>query len=143
MLEVNDLGTDISSDWIIENGDLILVHNEDNIAQSILNRLQCLKGGLDTYYLEYGSFLYNFLGFRQSKETLEFIRIEIERSLQQDPRLSDFSVEVSYNSVGEINININIYIDETTDFSLNLVIGENNIVTLTDIIDNVEYEEED
>lgn len=139
MLEVNDLGTDISSDWQIVNGDLVIVENEDNISQSILNRLQCLYDGLDYYYTDYGSFLSHFLGFKQSDETLEFIKIETEKSLSQDPRLNDFNVEISYNANGIVEIAINISVDEDTDFSMNLVLDENKVVDIVD--DAVRIEE--
>lgn len=138
-MEGSELGTDINGNWQMVNGDLILVENEENIAQSILNRLQCFYDGLGFYYTDYGSFLYSFLGFKQSDDTLEFIRIETERVLSQDPRLTDFTVSCEYNENGEVVIIINMIVDEDTDFTLNLVINDDKQITV--LGDAVEIEE--
>ena len=139
-METNDLGTDINSIWQMANGDLVLIHNEDNMAQAILNRLQCIYDGLSFFYTDYGSSLSSFFGFKKSNETLEFIRIETEKALNQDPRLNDFSVECKYNGKGKVAIIIKVNIDEDTDFTLNLVINEDKSITI--LGDAVEVEEE-
>ena len=99
---ITELGVDINSNWDFRNGDLILVDNKENIVQSIINRLNCEYDSLDTFYYEYGSLISNFFGFRNSKETLEFIKIEIESTLQQDPRLNNFDVETEYLNNGVV-----------------------------------------
>ena len=58
----------------------------------------------------------------RNDETLEFVRLEIEDTLEQEPRLSDFSVEASFNEVGGILIKLFIVFDDETDFSLSLVL---------------------
>lgn len=122
MEEIIELGTDLKSSWQFKDGDLQLVENKDNLIQSILNRLNCEYDGLDLFYSEYGSVLSNFLGWKHDDETLEFIRLEIEDTLDQEPRLSDFSVEVSYNGFGKVLIELYIVFDDETDFTLSLVL---------------------
>ena len=122
MDEIVELGTDLSSKWQFKDGDLILVDNKENLIQSILNRLNCDYDGLDLFYYEYGSVISSFLGWKKSDETLEFIRLEIESTLEQEPRLTDFQVEVYYNKIGKVIINLLISFDEDSDFTLSLVL---------------------
>ena len=122
MEEIVELGTDLNSNWEFKDGDLQLVENKVNLVQSILNRLNSEYDCLDLFYYNYGSVLSNFLGWKHNDETLEFIRLEIEDTLEQDPRLSDFSVDLSYNQVGEILIDLYIVFNDDTDLSLSLVL---------------------
>lgn len=122
MAEIVELGTDLNSKWEFKDGDLILVENKDNLVQSILNRLNSEYDGLDLFYYDYGSVLSSFLGWKHNDETLEFIRLEIEDSLEQEPRLSDFNVEVSYNQNGKVLIDLYIVFDDESDFTLSLVL---------------------
>jgi hypothetical protein len=122
MEEIIELGTDLNTNWEFKDGDLILVENKENLIQSILNRLNSEYDSLDLFYYDYGSVLSNFLGWKRNDETLEFIRLEIEDTLEQEPRLSDFSVEASFNEVGGILIKLFIVFDDETDFSLSLVL---------------------
>lgn len=122
MSEVVELGTDLNSNWQFKDGDLQLVENNNNLVQSILNRLNCDYDSLDLFYYDYGSVLSSFLGWKHSDETLEFIRLEVESTLEQEPRLSDFTVEVSYNKVGKVLIDLYIVFDDETDFTLSLVL---------------------
>ena len=122
MSEVVELGTDLNRNWQFKDGDLQLVENNNNLVQSILNRLNCDYDSLDLFYYDYGSVLSSFLGWKHSDETLEFIRLEVESTLEQEPRLSDFTVEVSYNKVGKVLIDLYIVFDDETDFTLSLVL---------------------
>jgi len=122
MEEIIELGTDLNTNWEFKDGDLILVENKDNLIQSILNRLNSEYDSLDLFYYDYGSVLSNFLGWKRNDETLEFVRLEIEDTLEQEPRLSDFSVEALFNEVGGILIKLFIVFDDDTDFSLSLVL---------------------
>jgi len=122
MEEIIELGTDLNTNWEFKDGDLILVENKDNLIQSILNRLNSEYDSLDLFYYDYGSVLSNFLGWKRNDETLEFVRLEIEDTLEQEPRLSDFSVEALFNEVGGILIKLFIVFDDETDFSLSLVL---------------------
>lgn len=122
MEEIIELGTDLNKNWEFKDGDLLLVENKDNLIQAIHNRLNTVYGSLDLFYYNYGSVLSNFLGWKHDDETLDFIRLEIEDTLGQEPRLSDFSVEASFNKDGKILINLFVFFNDETDFSLNLVL---------------------
>lgn len=125
--EMLELGTDIDTSWTFnEQGDLKLISNDENIKQTILNRLNCNINQLDIYYEEYGSLLQNMLGAKLSEENLEFIRIEIETSLAQDPRFSNDNFDVTVeNKNSTVNININIWYGEE-EMEFNLIINEDN-----------------
>lgn len=122
MEEIIELGADLNRNWEFKDGDLLLVENKDNLVQSILNRLNSDYDSLDLFYYDYGSVLSNFLGWKHNDETLEFIRLEIEDTLEQEPRLNDFSVGVSYNETGKILIELYIVFNDETDLSLSLVL---------------------
>jgi len=122
MEEIIELGADLNKNWEFKDGDLLLVENKDNLVQSILNRLNSDYDSLDLFYYDYGSVLSNFLGWKHNDETLEFIRLEIEDTLEQEPRLNDFSVGVSYNEIGKILIELYIVFNDETDLSLSLVL---------------------
>ncbi len=122
MEEIIELGTDLNCNWEFKDGDLQLVENKDNLIQSILNRLNCNYDGLDLFYYEYGSVISSFLGWKHEDETLEFIRLEVESTLEQEPRLESFNVEVSYNKVGKVLIELYFLFNDESDFSLSLVL---------------------
>lgn len=122
MEDIVELGTDLNCNWEFKDGDLQLVENRANIKQSILNRLNCDYDSLDLFYYEYGSVLSNFLGWKHNDETLEFIRLEIEDTLNQEPRLTDFDVEVSYDKIGKVLIDLYIVFNDESDFTLSLVL---------------------
>ena len=82
MEEIIELGADLNRNWEFKDGDLLLVENKDNLVQSILNRLNSDYDSLDLFYYDYGSVLSNFLGWKHNDETLEFIRLEIEDTLE-------------------------------------------------------------
>lgn len=104
-----DFGTDINSNWeLTEQGDLKLISNEENLTQAIINRLTCNLNYLNLYYNEYGSLLYGFLGWKRNEKTLEFIRIELGNRLNSDSRIKKYSIDLEYNSDGDININLKI-----------------------------------
>ena len=132
MGNIIELGTDLKSEWAFKDGDLVLVENKDNLVQSILNRLNCDYDSLDLFYYDYGSVLSKFLGWKKSDETLEFIRLEVESVLEQEPRLSDFNVNVSYNKVGKVLIDVYILFDEDSDFSLSLVLEKGGEIVASD-----------
>ena len=121
MEEIIELGTDLNSNWEFKDGDLQLVENKDNLIQSILNRLNCVYDSLDLFYYDYGSVLTNFLGWKHDDETLEFIRLEVESTLEQEPRLTDFDVETSYKG-GKVSIELYIAFNDESDFTMNLVL---------------------
>lgn len=127
------LGTDIRSDWSFnEQGDLNLISDTDNIAQSIGNRLNTDIGSLP-FYREYGVMLYGYMGWRASESTLEFIRLEISNRLKQDPRFKNYNVNCSYIGDGSIRLDLDLVLVSDDDYSTSLVLSKNGEV---DIIGN-------
>ena len=130
--DITELGTDIISTWEFKDGDLVLVNNDTNLVQSIVNRLNCEYDSLDAFYYEYGTSLSSFLGFKASNETLEFIKIEINETLQQDPRINEFDVEAEYNDKNEVLLYISILFNEDSELELSLVISEDGTVIINE-----------
>ena len=133
--EITELGADFNSSWELIDGDLVVVKNDTNLIQSIINRLNCEYDSLEDYYYEYGTNLSNFLGFKASKETLEFIKIEVTETLQQDPRINHFEVATEYNENNDVLIHLNISFNENSDLSVSLVLNEDGNVLLIDEVD--------
>ena len=126
-----EYGVDLNSNFDFKDGDLTLSEYDDNLIQSIKNRLNTDYDCLDIFYEDYGSVLSQFLGWRRNDETLSFIRLELEDCLGKDPRITDYELELDYNDNG--NVVIQFTITGETDLSFNLVLG----------IDGVELEETD
>ena len=93
-------GVDISREWNFQDGDLILVSDEENVKQSIINRLNTLQGELAHIYNDYGSILQTFLGWRRVETTLAFIKLEVEKQLEAESRITGYTVDVSFAAEG-------------------------------------------
>lgn len=107
-----DIGTDIKSDWeFTDDGDLLIITGEDNLKQSVLNRFSIYDGTFRWFYAEYGSVLSNYFGFRKDNTTLEFMKIELERVLLQDPRIQGFDLQLSYVETG-VKVELTINLDD-------------------------------
>ena len=114
-----DIGTDIKSDWTFTDGDLNIISDEENLKQSILNRFSVYDGTFKFFYAEYGSVLCNYFGFRKDETTLEFMKIELERVLLQDPRIQGFDLDLSYVEDGvRVELTVNL---SDADVELNFV----------------------
>lgn len=114
-----DIGTDIKSDWTFTDGDLNIISDEENLKQSILNRFSVYDGTFKFFYAEYGSVLCNYFGFRKDETTLEFMKIELERVLLQDPRIQGFDLDLSYVEKGvRVELTVNL---SDADVELNFV----------------------
>lgn len=124
-----DIGTDINGKWeLTENGDLRLISQEDNMVQSITNRLSCTLNNLKVYYNEYGSLLFGFIGWKQNYTTLEFMKIEIGNRLMQDPRISGYTISLDYNGNGEVDIDLQIKLTSGKDLDMSLLLdNESNV----------------
>jgi len=121
------IGTDINSQWSFnDDGDLELISSEDNLSQSIGNRLGTNLNSLNYFYEEYGSILPMLLGWTANETTLEFMKIEISNRLLQDPRIRDFSVDVSYTSNGAVEIDIVVKIGDE-DYGTSLVLSDDGV----------------
>ena len=124
-----DIGTDINGEWeLTENGDLRLISQEDNMVQSITNRLSCTLNNLKVYYNEYGSLLFGFIVWKQNYTTLEFMKIEIGNRLMQDPRISGYTISLDYNGNGEVDIDLQIKLTSGKDLDMSLLLdNESNV----------------
>jgi hypothetical protein len=123
-----DLGVDINKDWNISNNDLNLVSDEDNICQAIANRLGTYQPSMTVFYTAYGGFLNSFFGRKKTQETLDFMRIEINNILNQELRLEDYTLDLSYDDDGKVHIDLTLnYTEDYEDVELNLVLSENGL----------------
>lgn len=127
---MNELGVDFKSSWSFnDKGDLELVSDTDNIMQSIINRLNCWLGSFDGFYLEYGSILSSFLGWKKDDVTLGLMEIEMENTFQQDPRLTDYDLNLDYNNDGGVDINVTLRFGDE-EYDLNLVITTDGKISI-------------
>ena len=126
MEDMVELGTDISSTWEFSKGDLVLVNHTDNMRQAIKNRLSCPLDYLD--YDNYGSDIHSFLGGRKNDTVLDFLKIEIETRLIQDPRIQDFEVTTYIKEDDNVGIDIEVNFDEDMDLSMSLVLNNEGVI---------------
>ena len=126
MEDIVELGTDISSTWEFIKGDLVLVNHTDNMRQAIKNRLSCPLDYLD--YDNYGSDIHSFLGGRKNDTVLNFLKIEIETRLIQDPRIQDFEVTTYIKEDENVGIDIDVNFDEDMDLSMSLVLNNEGVI---------------
>lgn len=108
------------------DGDLVLVKFKDNLCQAVSNRLNTVKDSLDLFYNDYGSVLLYFCGWKRKQSTLDFIRVELETCLKQDPRINDFTIDLSYSETGSVKINLRIS-NIMEDVEMNFVLNENGV----------------
>lgn len=125
-MQLSDFGCDFDSSYTFVDGDLKLVEDENNIVQSIQNRLNTKLDSLSAYYFEYGTVLREYLGERKTEGTLQFLIMEVDRVVKQDPRLQDTSVSANYTDKG-VNIDITVSYDDESDLDLNLVLTEEGV----------------
>ena len=130
MVVISDLGTDINSSWSFKDGDLNLVSDKENLIQATRNRLNNVLDSLDDFYMEYGSILWRFIGWKSEEITLKFMDIEIKNCLNQDPRLVDYTLELSYGDTDTdtVYIDITVYFDDETEFDMNYILSTDGVV---------------
>ena len=117
------LGRDIKNNWNFINGDLETVSDKLNLAQAIINRLNTDLGFYDWCYTQYGGNLSNVFGMKNNSNTLEYLRIEIESTLQQDPRIRVVNANCSKEDSKTVGVELNV-----------LTISSDEIVTINLII---------
>ena len=127
MEDIVELGTDISSTWDFIKGDLVLVNHTDNMRQAIKNRLLCPLDYLDCYD-DYGSDIHSYVGGRKNDIILNFLKIEIETRLIQDPRIQDLEVTTYITEDGKVGIDIHVNFDEDMDLSMSLVLNNEGVI---------------
>lgn len=125
-----NLGTDIQRNWELVDGDIQLVSDKNNLGQAILNRLLADKDFYNGFYLKYGSNLSEYYGEENNPTIREYIRVEVETTLVQDPRIQGARCEVVSYSNEQIGLKVTILTYENDELSYNLVISEQNTINL-------------
>ena len=123
-----DYGVDLDSSLSFKDGDLRLAEFEDNIVQAVANRLNTIQDSLDLFYEDYGSLFISFLGWKRNDETLRFMKIELDKTLQDDPRITSFTSELSFTDTGAVKIDIVLEDFENTE--LNLILGDSGVIVV-------------
>ena len=135
-----ELGVDIRSDFTFENGDLKLSKYEDNLVQAICNRLTTNLDELELFYEDYGSVLSSFIGWKANDETIDYMQKEIDIVLQDEPRIIDSEIEITYKQNGLININLNLTTSSEAEIETNLILNKDGTIEIE--TDETEEEEE-
>lgn len=126
-----NLGTDIYREWSFTNRDLDLVTNYGNIQQAVINRLNTDRDFYSIFYLRYGGNLFEHLGDLNHSTIHEYIRIEIEETLKQDPRIKNIECTVNKINAYSVECNLNILLFNNLDeVTLNLVIDANTGISI-------------
>ena len=126
-----ELGVDFDSALNFHDGDIILSKYDDNLVQSIVNRLNVGLDELDLFYLNYGSIMLNFLGWKATDETISFIKSELESVLKSEGRLDSWEYDVKYLQNGKINIELTLYPNPNYSINANFTVNEDG-VTITE-----------
>lgn len=128
MDDVNyEFGVDFNSSWDFSDNDLKFVSYDDNIKQAIVNRLNSPLDELDLFYEDYGSNLNRFLGLKNKSYHLKLIELEIEKSLENDPRLTNVEVTAKYDGNGALTINLVVGNSTDEDLEFNLILNEDSV----------------
>ena len=136
---IEGIGTDFNRNYQFVDGDLKLITDKENLTQSILNRLACPLDSLNLFYADYGSVLSKYFGWKKNETTLKFMEIDLKSCLDQDPRINDYEVQLSYIEKG-IKIDLNLDLSDE-NFELSLILSKDSDLTVT-TYDNEEIEEE-
>ena len=126
-----ELGVDFDSTLNFHDGDIILSKYDDNLVQAIVNRLNIGLDELDLFYLNYGSIMLNFLGWKATDETISFIKSELESVLKSEGRLDSWEYDVKYLQNGKINIELTLYPNPNYSINANFTVNEDG-VTITE-----------
>ena len=125
-----DVGVDIDTSWSLnENGDLLLVSDEDNLRQAIMNRLKCYQPSFEIYYTQDGGFLEEYFGRKRTDETLKFMKIELDTILSQEERINSFTSELYYKIDGSVRVDLDMLVNDE-EFELNLVLSRDGGVSV-------------
>lgn len=122
-------GTDINRKWSFTNGDIDTVSDSVNLGQAIMNRLNAGLETYDIFYAKYGGVLFEHLGDLNHPNIHEYMRIEIESILAQEPRIKEFECTVNKtdSNTVECNLKVTVIGSETVD-EYNLVINDGSYI---------------
>ena len=123
---MNDIyGTDINSDFSFTDGDINLATGTDNLAQSACNRLNSTLETYEIFYSHYGGDLLKWLGESNNSNILEYIRIEIESILSQDPKIQSVEANVTKESHDTILMDLKVVTIASDEIvTLNLIVQD-------------------
>lgn len=129
---VDVYGTDIDDAWDFSNGDINLISGTLNLGQAIKNRLMCDSNFYKAFYNNYGGQLFDEMGYLNNGNAHEYIRIEIETILKQDPRIKELDCTVKKISTDAVECKVKIKtINNDEIVEMNLVINQDNNVVIT------------
>ena len=139
---VDIFGTDIKSDWSFSGGDINLSTGASNLGQTVCNRLNANLNTYDIFYARYGGNLFDYMGESNSPNIHEYIKIEIETILGQDPRIESSEATV-YKLNGEtIHVDLKIKsINSNEVVTLNLIIQDDLWVKINPNAGLLEHQE--
>ena len=131
---VNDVfGVDIDSSWGFVDGDIQLSKGKENLGQAISNRLMADDDQYSDFYIRYGGRLFEHFGDLNHPTIHEYIRIEVEDILSQDPRIKEIN-ECTVNKINSSAVECNLKVtaigsDEV--IGLNLVLNEDSPILIS------------
>lgn len=126
MVKNDVFGTDIDSSWSFVDGDIQLSKGKENLGQAISNRLMADEDQYSDFYIRYGGRLFDHFGDLNHPTIHEYIRIEIEDILRQDPRIKEIN-ECTVNKISSGAVECNLKIEP---------IGSDEIISLNLVINN-------
>lgn len=126
-------GVDIDSSWNFVDGDLELSKGKGNLGQAIMNRLMADDDQYSDFYIKYGGGLFDHFGDLNHPTIHEYIRIEIESILEQEPRIKEIT-ECTVNKISSNVVGCNLKVtaigsDEVVE--LNLVLSDDSPIFIS------------
>ena len=127
------LGIDIKDTWSFVDGDLEIVTGIENLEQACTNRLNTNEEFYNWCYEKYGGNLFKVIGMINNDKALEYLRIEIENILKQDPRIREVQATCYKNDPISIYAEVDILtINAKEMVTINLVINEDYKVQINE-----------
>lgn len=123
---VNDIyGTDINMDFSFKDGDINLVNGTKNLAQAVCNRLNSNLQTYEIFYARYGGNLLEWLGEINNMNIQEYLKIEIESILGQEPRITSVEATVTKETSNTLLVDLKVLpVASDEIITLNLIIQE-------------------
>ena len=132
MVNIDVYGTDIQRDWQFTDGDLETVSEQANLGQAIINRLNTDDDWYTQFYTRYGGRLHEHFGDFNHPTIHEYIKIEVEDILSQDPRIQQVNCTVNKTTSNSVECNLKIRVIGSDELmELNLVINENSPIHIS------------
>ena len=129
---VDVYGTDINTDWSFTNGDINLISGSNNLGQAIVNRLRADLDTYDIFYSKYGGNLFEHMGDLNIPTIHEYIRIEVEAVLEQEPRIHNIiDCTVMKTNTNEVKVTLNVTpVGDDGVVEYNLVLNNDTVILL-------------